>query len=196
MNTLPVLIAFYSLTALTLISAGYVVRARSIIHAGFWLLPCFVGVAGLFATLQAHFFFVAQLLIYAGAILVLILFALMLTRDAMSLHVPLKSHLGIWAGLISAGLGTAAVLVLARQSWPVNSKQQPLDHTQQAEALGRALIGLYAVPFEVASLLLLSALIGAVMLAKVERAPAPEPPPLADTLEEPEESPKEPVGVE
>lgn len=195
MNTLPVQIAFYSLTALTLISAAYVVRARSIIHAGFWLLPCFVGVAGLFATLQAHFFFVAQLLIYAGAILVLILFALMLTRDAMSLHVPLKSHLGVWAGLISAGLGISASLALARQSWSV-SDAQPAGPARQAEALGEALIGLYAVPFEVASLLLLSALIGAVMLAKVERAPAPEPPPLADTLPEPEESPKEPVGVE
>jgi NADH:ubiquinone oxidoreductase subunit 6 (subunit J) len=195
MNTLPVQIAFYSLTALTLISAAYVVRARSIIHAGFWLLPCFVGVAGLFATLQAHFFFVAQLLIYAGAILVLILFALMLTRDAMSLHVPLKSHLGVWAGLISAGLGISAAVVLTRQSWPV-SGAQPADPARQAQALGEALIGLYAVPFEVASLLLLSALIGAVMLAKAERAPAPEPPPLADTLEEPEEPLKEPVGVE
>lgn len=195
MNTLPVQIAFYSLAALTLISAAYVVRARSIIHAGFWLLPCFVGVAGLFATLQAHFFFVAQLLIYAGAILVLILFALMLTRDAMSLHVPLKSHLGIWAGLISAGLGTCASLVLARQSWTV-SGEQPAGPARQAEMLGEALIGLYAVPFEVASLLLLSALIGAVVLAKVERAPAPEPPPLADTLQEPEATRKEPVGVE
>jgi NADH-quinone oxidoreductase subunit J len=195
MNTLPVQIAFYSLAALTLISATYVVRARSIIHAGFWLLPCFVGVAGLFATLQAHFFFVAQLLIYAGAILVLILFALMLTRDAMSLHVPLKSHLGIWAGLISAGLGISASLALARQSWSVTTAQ-PAGPARQAEALGEALIGLYAVPFEVASLLLLSALIGAVVLAKVERAPAPEPPPLADTLPEPEETRKEPVGVE
>ncbi|HZO89879.1 MAG TPA: NADH-quinone oxidoreductase subunit J [Chthonomonadaceae bacterium] len=180
MNGLAAQIAFYSLAALTLIPALCVVRARSVLHAGFWLLPCFVGIAGFFALLEAHFFFVVQLLIYAGAILVLMLFALMLTRDVMNPQVPQSNRLGRWAGLICGALGIAAAAILARQTWPLTDAR-PADASAQTRALGEALIGLYAVPFEVASLLLLAALIGAVVLAKSERGPVPETPPLADT---------------
>jgi NADH-quinone oxidoreductase subunit J len=181
MNDLGAQIAFYSLAALTLIPALFVVRARSIVHAGFWLLPCFVGIAGLFAALESHFFFVVQLLIYAGAILVLILFALMLTRDVMNPHVPQSNRMGLWAGLICGALGIAAAAALTQQSWPITNLR-PADAATQTRELGDALIGLYAVPFEVASLLLLAALIGAVVLAKSERGPEPETPPLADTV--------------
>jgi NADH:ubiquinone oxidoreductase subunit 6 (subunit J) len=179
MNSLASQIAFYSLAALTLIPALMVVRSRSIVHAGFWLLPCFVGVAGFYAALEAHFFFVVQLLIYAGAILVLILFALMLTRDAMNPHVSQSNRHALAAGLICSALGLAAAAMLARQSWPVTDAQ-PADPTAQTRALGGALIGLYAVPFEVASLLLLAALIGAIVLAKADQGPALATAPLAD----------------
>jgi NADH:ubiquinone oxidoreductase subunit 6 (subunit J) len=190
MNGLAAQIAFYSLAALTLIPALFVVRTRSIVHAGFWLLPCFVGIAGFFAALEAHFFFVVQLLIYAGAILVLILFALMLTRDAMNPQVSQSNRMGLWAGLICGALGVGASALLTRQTWPLTDAS-PGDATAQTRALGDALIGLYTVPFEVASLLLLAALIGAVVLAKSERGPEPETPPLVDTV-----PPYEPVGVE
>lgn len=192
MSNLGEQIAFWSLAALTLIPALIVVRTRNIVHAGFWLLPCFVGVAGLFAVLQAHFFFVVQLLIYAGAILVLILFALMLTRDVMNPHVPQTNRLAGWAGLICAATALGAAFLLTNHSWPLSS-ERPADAHAQTVALGKALIGLYAVPFEVASLLLLAALIGAIVLAKSEREPEPEPPPLA-IVEKIEE--REPVGVE
>lgn len=173
-------VAFFSLAALTLISGLMVVRARSVVHAGFWLLPCFVGIAGLYAALQAHFFFVVQLLIYAGAILVLILFALMLTRDAMNVNVPQTNRMGLAAGVLSASLGLTLSALLARQAWPINTTDVPGDPATQVHALGDALIGLYAVPFEVASLLLLAALIGAVVLAKADRGPIPEAAPLDD----------------
>src|SRR5581483_3048228 len=84
------------------------------------------------------------------------------------------------AGLICSLLGLAAAWLLASQSWPLTA-ERPAGMTAQTRALGDALIGLYAVPFEVASLLLLAALIGAVVLAKSERGPVPETPPLADT---------------
>jgi NADH-quinone oxidoreductase subunit J len=191
MSSLAAQVAFYSLAALTLIPALMVVRARSVVHAGFWLLPCFVGVAGFYAALEAHFFFVVQLLIYAGAILVLILFALMLTRDVMNPHVPQSNRMGLLAGLICSLLGLAAAWLLASQSWPLTA-ERPADMTAQTRALGDALIGLYAVPFEVASLLLLAALIGAIVLAKAEREPEPETPPLAEAVV----TVREPVGVE
>lgn len=191
MSSLAAQVAFYSLAALTLIPALMVVRARSVVHAGFWLLPCFVGVAGFYAALEAHFFFVVQLLIYAGAILVLILFALMLTRDVMNPHVPQSNRMGLTAGLICSLLGLAAAWLLASQTWPLTA-ERPADAVTQTRALGDALIGLYAVPFEVASLLLLAALIGAIVLAKTEREPEPETPPLAEAVV----TLREPVGVE
>src|SRR6266496_3265691 len=122
--------AFYFLSAMTLLSALFVVRSRNVLHAGYWLLPCFVGVAGLFAALEAHFFFVVQLLIYAGAILVLILFALMLTRDVMNPHVPQSNRMGLLAGLICSLLGLAAAWLLASQTWPLTA-ERPADATTQ-----------------------------------------------------------------
>jgi len=187
-------IAFISLAALTLISAFFVVTQRNIVYAGFWLLPCFVGVAGLFAALEAHFFFIVQLLIYAGAILVLILFALMLTRDVMRSNAPQTNRLGLWAGLICAATALGATYVLMRHAWPLSS-EHPADMTAQTAALGHALITQYAVPFEVASLLLLAALIGAVVMAKSEREPEPEPPPLAVVDDLAPEEPREKAGV-
>jgi NADH-quinone oxidoreductase subunit J len=183
MNSLAAQLAFYALALLTLVPAVLVVRSRSILHAGFWLLPAFIGIAGLYAALEAHFFFVVQILIYAGAILVLILFALMLTRDVMRPHTPQSVRVRLSAALICGALGLAAAYVLTIQTWPLTAAQ-PADPADQTRTLGEALIGLYAAPFEVASLLLLAALIGAIVLAKVEQEPPPEAPPLADTVRE------------
>ena len=169
--------AFLILAALTLIPAIKVVTARNIVHAGYWLFPCFVGVAGLFAVLQAHFFFVVQLLIYAGAILVLILFALMLTRDVMNPDLPQSNRGAGWAGLLCAAMAVGSSWILSRQEWRITT-QLPADAAEQTRQLGASLIGTYAMPFEVASLLLLAALIGAIVLAKAEREPESPIPPL------------------
>lgn len=191
MNSLPVVITFYSLALLTLVPALCVVRARNIVHAGFWLLPCLVGVAGLFAILEAHFFFVVQLLVYAGAILVLILFVVMLTRDVMNMSVPQSNRMGVVAGIGCALLGVAVAFILTSHAWNVTT-EPAADAAAQTRALGDALVGLYVVPFEVASILLLAGLIGAVMLAKSDRGPAPESAPLGDLFPEAEQ----PVEVE
>ena len=177
-------IAFYSLAALTLIPAIRVVTTRNILHAGFWLLPCFVGVAGLFAALSAHFFFVVQLLIYAGAILVLILFALMLTRDVMNPLVRQQNRLVGWAIVLSSTLAIGSIALLSRHEWKL-TRGHPQSATDQTRALGDALIGTYTIPFEVSSLLLLAALIGAVVLAKSEREPEADPPYMPISEEEP-----------
>jgi NADH-quinone oxidoreductase subunit J len=184
-TALPTQIAFYSLAVLTLASALFVVRARNIVHAGYWLLPCFVGVAGLFGVLEAHFFFVVQLLIYAGAILVLILFALMLTRDVMNPALPQNNHYAVQAATLCGALAIGACYVLTNERWGA-ATSQPANAADQTRALGESLIGLYAVPFEVASLLLLAALIGAIVLAKSDREPEAALAPLA-VVEEPAE---------
>lgn len=176
--------AFYVLALVTVVSGVMVVTTRNILHAGYWLLPCFVGVAGLFALLAAHFFFVVQLLIYAGAILVLFIFAVMLTRNVMHPRRAQTNSLAPWAAVVCGAMLAGMGWIAARHPWHVSSAV-PAEAAQQTAALGAALIGLYAVPFEVSSLLLLAALIGAVVLAKSEREDLPEAPPLAFIEEEP-----------
>jgi NADH-quinone oxidoreductase subunit J len=182
--------AFYFLAALTLLSALGVVRSRSIIHAGYWLLPCFIGIAGLFAALEAHFFFVVQLLIYAGAILVLILFAVMLTRNAGHPDRKRANRLVIPAAIASLATAGATCWILAGHPWTLAGlpAASPADQTQM---LGKALITTYALPFEVASLVLVAALIGAVVVAKSD--PVEQSAEIAVFAEAPELAPEPPV---
>jgi NADH-quinone oxidoreductase subunit J len=158
-------IAFYLLAAVTLLSALAMVRSRNIVHAGYWLLPCFVGIAGLFAALDAHFFFVVQLLVYAGAILVLILFAVMLTRNAAHPRGRRANRLVIPAALASLATAGAVSWILAQHPWAA-TVQSAGSAAEQTRMLGQALIGMYGLPFEVASLVLVAALVGAVVVAK------------------------------
>jgi NADH:ubiquinone oxidoreductase subunit 6 (subunit J) len=162
--------AFYFLSGLTLFSALAVVRSRNIVHAGYWLLPCFIGIAGLFAALEAHFFFVVQLLIYAGAILVLILFAVMLTRNAAHPDRKRANRLVIPAAIVSLATASATCWILAGHSWAL-SPAPAASPGEQTKMLGRALIDGYALPFEIASLVLVAALIGSVVVAKSDPAP-------------------------
>lgn len=180
-------IAFGSLAAITLVSAFFVVSSRNLAHAGFWLFPCFVGIAGLFATLEAHFLFVAQLLIYATAILILLLFVLMLTKDVMNAHLPQTNRAGIWAALACGAAALGLCYVFSQHPWPV-TLGQPAGALEQTTALGSSLIGLYAIPFEAASLILVAALIGSVVLARSVLEPPAETPPLAIPAEDPAES--------
>ncbi|MCX6361673.1 MAG: NADH-quinone oxidoreductase subunit J [Armatimonadetes bacterium] len=172
MSTLAVMGAFLALTVLTLFPAIMVISTRNVLHAGFWLLPCLIGVAGLYAMLDAHFFVVAQVLVYIGAILVLILFSLMLTRDVMNPKAPQHNGLVGVAVPICATMSAICALLLARHPWPAGPVAAA-GAQDQTVALGRALIGTYALPFEAASVLLLAALVGAIVLAK---APQSEPP--------------------
>lgn len=165
MNVNLVTAAFVSLTLLTLVPALMVVSTRNLVHAGFWMLPCLIGVAGFYALLEAHFFVVVQLLIYIGAILVLIMFALMLTRDVMNPRERQTNGLGLVAGcLCGVGLLATAYMV-AQHPWPT-SDAVPASAHDQTVALGRALVMRYALPFEAASVLLLAALIAAIVVAK------------------------------
>lgn len=168
------LLAFVSLTVLTLVPAILVVSTRNLVHAGFWMLPCLIGVAGFYALLEAHFFVVVQVLVYIGAILVLIMFALMLTRDVMDPKERQTNAAGVWAGGV-CGLGLLATAhILFHHTWRASSLRPEPAH-EQTVALGTALVTRYALPFEAVSVLLLAALIGAIVLAKSLRPVAPPP---------------------
>ena len=176
MSLSPNSIVFACVAAFILVSALKVVTSRNLVHAGFWLLPCLVGIGGFYALLDAHFLMVVQVLVYIGAILVLILFALMLTRDVMNPAVRQSNGFVGWAAALSILMAAWGVWCVTSARWPQGNTANLDPHGQTLE-LGKALIGPYALPFEVASVILLAALMGSIVVAKADREkPAPAKP--------------------
>lgn len=162
-NDLLFAITFYVLAALVLVSGMGVVVLHNVVHAAVALIACFFFVAWVYLVLNADLLWVAQLLIYAGAIPVLIVFAIMFTRRSMSDTSNADSGNRIWAALVSAAVFGLLLAVLLPTNWFVG-KWPGLTGTTQV--IGLELVNRYAVPFELVSVLLLAALIGAVILAR------------------------------
>jgi NADH-quinone oxidoreductase subunit J len=156
-----VVVAFYVLAAITLLSALMVGVVRDLIHAVLFLILSFIGVAGLYITLSADFVAVVQVLIYAGAISVLMIFAVLLTprSDRDNAPVSYAAPLGVLAGLV----GAVIIFVGLETDW----RQVDGDRFgQTAQEIGSALLGPYALPFEIASIVLVVAMIGAIILVR------------------------------
>ncbi len=164
-------IIFLLTGALTLISALMVVTVRKLLHAALWLVVALFGVAVLYALLQASFLAVVQVVVYIGAIAILFIFAVMLTRKEVRDQGPqTRANWWIAALLGLLLLGGFAFLILgtpAADRLPV-ALPEGLDTVR---ALGTALVSpdAYVLPFEVASVLLLAALVGAVYIAGVNK---------------------------
>jgi len=159
---IPVLIfAFVSLV--TLGGAIAVVTNKNILHSAFYLILSFVGVAAIYVMLEAPFIAVVQVLVYIGAIAILIVFAIMLTRRLMSKE--LEQHNKQW---IPSALGALALFVVLgwivyTAGWPAHEGAVPAEPISQ---LGQDLLTTYLVPFEIASVLLLAALVGAILIGR------------------------------
>ncbi len=164
-------ILFLVCAGLILGSAVMVVTARNLMHAAFWLIAALFGVAVVYAILQAGFMAMIQVVIYIGAIAIMFIFADMLTRRdvresraQIGRNWPVAVLLGL---LILAGL-TALILAQPGVGRVAPALPSGLD---PVAALGKALVSpdAYVLPFEVASVLLLSALVGAVYLAFLKK---------------------------
>jgi NADH-quinone oxidoreductase subunit J len=155
-------VAFFTLAALTLGSAGVVAFSKNIIHSALALLGTFMGIAGLYITLSADFLAATQVLVYVGGTLTLILFAVMLTSriEDMKVSNP-RAGLGVAFGLV-----TVVLLVLGKVAtqtqWPSEAKPA----IPSTAKLGHAFLGEYLLPFELGSIVLLAAMIGSVVLAR------------------------------
>jgi NADH-quinone oxidoreductase subunit J len=160
-------IIFLVVAAVTLGAAVMVVTARNLVHAALWLILTLFGVAIFFVLLSAGFFAVVQVVIYIGAIAILMIFAIMLTRRVLQ-DVGPQYNPGWWlAALVSAVFFGGLSWMLTTWdgfSTPMPQLPQGSDSLQQ---LGQALVSpnAYVLPFEVASVLLLGALIGAIVIA-------------------------------
>ena len=166
---MTVMQAVFLVTAVvSLGGAVMVVTARNLIHAALWLILTLFGVAVMYALLSATFFTVIQVVIYIGAIAILMIFAIMLTRRVKQ-EPGSNVNKGWWlAGLMALVLFTSLVWMLS--TWPgfhTTLPELPQDF-DSIKVLGTALVSPegYVIPFEIASVLLLAALIGAVAVAR------------------------------
>jgi NADH-quinone oxidoreductase subunit J len=156
---------FYLIAAITVGSALGVALANSIVYSAFALMGALLGVAGLFVLLGADFLGVVQLLVYVGGILVLTLFAVMLTHRISDVHVSNRA-VGRLPGAALVGIVLAWMIHVARRAaWVVQDPGPPASTTY---GIGEAFLTQYALPFEIASLVLLAALIGAVVVSRKE----------------------------
>lgn len=161
MSSVGVIIAFWVFAVVTIGGALMVVASRNLLHAVLWLILSFIGVAGLFLTLSADFVAVAQVLVYAGAIGVLAIFAIMLTPEASRTNSETALFLPS-ALLAILVFGIIAVAILDT-TWPV---QVRTGFAATAAAIGNQTLTHYTLPFEIVSVVLLVAMIGAIVLVR------------------------------
>ncbi len=158
-------IIFIVCAALIVASALMVVTTRNLVHAALWLIAALFGVAVLFVLLEAGFLAVVQVVVYIGAIAIMFIFAVMLTRRDMLDHGPqLNASWPVGAVLSLLTFGGLFAIV---DKMPVKTTVVPVS-SDTVLSLGNALVSpdLFVLPFEVASVLLLAALIGAVYVAR------------------------------
>lgn len=158
-------VIFYALAALTIGSAAFVAFSRNIVYSTFSLLGAFMGVIGIYILLAADFVAMVQLLVYVGGILVLTIFAVMLTQGIADVTVSNRA-VGAAPALVTVGIATVVMLIaIGRTHW-YQAKVPGIAPTTYG--IGNAFLGDYVLPFEVASLVLLAALIGAVVISRHE----------------------------
>lgn len=156
-------ILFYVFAALTLLPALVVVFSRSLIYAAFSLLFTFMGVAGLYVLLSADFIAVAQIVVYVGGILILLVFGVMLTRRATDIEISSGVMQTLPALLIvGAAFGILAVALFGGEWYQVEAPQ--IQGT--GFEIGELLLTTFVLPFEVAGILLLVAVMGAALIAR------------------------------
>jgi NADH-quinone oxidoreductase subunit J len=156
-------VIFALLALITLGAAVMVVTTRNLLHSALWLILAFFGIAGIFILLHAEFLAVTQVLIYVGAISTLIIFAIMLTRNLMDPGQPRFNDQWGLVGGFAALLFVALAAIISRVAWPVAAADVPADAIPR---LGADFVGPYVVPFEIASVLLVVAMIGAIIIAR------------------------------
>jgi NADH-quinone oxidoreductase subunit J len=160
-------IIFYVFAVITLVSACIVVFSRNIVRAAFSLLFAFFGVAGIYVFLLADFLAITQLLIYVGGIMVLILFGVMLTSRQINVDANASTIQTLPAVAIVSALAGTLLGIFWATDWQVNPQLPTVENT--APQIGKLLLTNYLLPFEVASVVLLVALIGAAMIARREK---------------------------
>jgi len=162
---------FWVLATVIVVSGFLVVSLRNIFHCAMFLILCLSGVAGIFILLDAEFLAAAQVLIYVGAVAILMVFAIMLTSNLASKRIVMTSEKAAVAGLactvFAVGLFFIVNVTTRSGVWDRAAEDLPADNIM---VIGKLLMTRFMLPFEVVSVLLLAAMIGAIVLARKESA--------------------------
>jgi NADH-quinone oxidoreductase subunit J len=156
---------FYILAAFTIWAGAVVVLGKNIVRAAVALIFSFCGIAALFVLLEADFLAAVQVLIYVGGITILLLFAIMLTSRISSRTTRVINDQVFLSALAGLGILTGLVYASLKGIGPMAS---PPTLPETTPFLGKALLTTYVLPFEVVSILLLAAMVGAIILARKE----------------------------
>jgi NADH-quinone oxidoreductase subunit J len=153
---------FLGLATFVLLASLLSVVLRNLFHAALFLTAAFFGIAAIYALLEAEFLAIVQILVYIGAIATLIVFAIMLSRGITSQAGRLNAQ---WSAVAIGAFALFVVLITitGTVNWLTGTEMPPADSIAR---IGTDLVGSYVVPFEVASVLLLVALIGAILIAR------------------------------
>lgn len=160
---------FYLIAAVVIVGALGVVLVPNIVYASIFLILSLLGVAGVYIMLSVEFLALVQVLIYGGAVMVLILFALMLSR-VRELQGNIDGDQKPLAAVAAIALLGAFFAMLSQTTWPRDVNQLT---TISFNDIGTALFNRWAVPFEIASAVLLVALVGAIVISMEEDPPGP-----------------------
>jgi NADH-quinone oxidoreductase subunit J len=163
----PEQIIFIAAAAVTLVAALFVVSTKNLIHSAFWLILALFGVAVTYVLLQAGFFAVVQVVVYIGAISILFIFAAMLTRKVMQDTGP-QNNANWWLGaLIALVFFVGLTVMLLRVPGMTDLAPEMAEGANPLQQLGIQLVSAdgYLLPFELASVLLVAAMIGAIYVA-------------------------------
>lgn len=157
-------VIFYVVASVTVIGALGVVTARNVVHSALFLILALMAVAAIFILLAAEFLAIVQVLIYGGAVTILVLFAMMLTR-VRDMPAALDGPQRPFAALASGAFLAISIVSVVTTKWPGETEKISVISLEQ---IGNRLFTTWAVPFEVASLVLMVALVGAIVLARGE----------------------------
>lgn len=165
-------IFFYAIAATMVAAAVKVVTSRNVVHSALALIVVFGGVAAQFVILAGEFVAVTQVLVYIGAIMVLMLFGIMLTRSKIGID-PDMTNSHWWVGVVTALLllgvmGYALVDYFGDDALPAEREITTVNGSNTA-TVSDAIFSQYLIPFEVISVLLLAALVGSIVIARKDR---------------------------
>ena len=155
-------ISLYGVLLLSLVAALGVVLLRNIFHSALCLVATLLGVAALYFSLQAEFIAVVQILLYVGAVMTLVIFAIMLTHRIANPMIPQMNR----QSLPAFGALVLFVLFVGKLLLKTPWSSSPIADRVSALTLGSALLGEFVFPFEVISVILIAALVGAIVIAR------------------------------
>ncbi len=168
-NATAVQIIFCVLSVITLASAFMTIYSRKPMHSAIYLLICFTSITGHYLILNAQFLALVNLIVYIGAIMILIVFTIMLMNlnKENEVYKPRVTRLG---AIVMFCLMCLVLIAIFINSKPIVGEYTTTGEDYQSiKVLGKVLLNEYTVPFEFASVLLLVAMIGAVLLSKKEK---------------------------